>query len=51
MSGMLQGLAVADVVVAVLVGLLVAVFVGGAFAACLDALPHRNVSSHVRRHR
>ena len=51
MSGMLQGLAVADVVVAVLVGLLVVVFVGGAFAACRDALRHRNVSSHVRWHR
>ena len=51
MSGMLQGLAIADVVVAILVGLLVVVFVCGAFAACRDALRHRNVSPHVRCHR
>lgn len=48
MSGMVQGLAIADVVVAVLVGLLVVVVVGGAFAACRDALRHRNVKWHVR---
>ena len=41
----------ADIIVAVITGLLVVVFVGGLVVACREAAQHMTVKWHVRWHR
>ena len=51
MPDMVADVTTADIIVAVVTGLLVVVFVGGLFVACREAMQHVPVKWHVRWHR